>query len=554
MYKKSYNIFFLFLFIIISCSPMRTEDIINDEQTQELRQIGQQKYEQENYNDAIIVFKEIYNTSSNKNEIYYAGYMVGLSYYKLGDLARAEEEIDNLLGNNDLREDIKMSALRLKTDIQIEDGATFESVNTLLVMYENIDNSDPYKEDIQNLIIQQLSNLSSSEILSIYQRNKRSSFAAGLIYTGVSVLVKEGKIELAENYWDELLTQYPSSPYAFMEFPYRRNFIPNLIGVILPLDGDYSQYSNQVLNGIKLALKNSAFHYKVYNLSNNSLDELLQKMIYDDGVSIIVGPLLSSTSLRAAEICNVSGVTMITPTATDEGISEIGPFIFQLNRKDEESGIALVAHYAIEKANYSTFAIIFEEDFEMQANIFTEKINSLGGKIIGRWEFPEGTSDYSLIASEVADSEPEAIFISARFQEIVQLTPTLRFVGCKAQFFGDSSWDDDRIIIYGEDAVVNSIFIGKGTPGAEVFNFLSEYSKEYGEGPSDVARLGFDAANIILMAVSSLENISNSEDIGEAILNIKIYRGTSGGIVLSRGESFEYKLLTIQRGRIIPVE
>jgi len=553
MQNKTYNIIFLFLLFLISCSPIRTGDIINDEQTQELRQIGQQKYEQESYNDAIIIFKEIYNTTSNNNEKYYAGYMVGLSYYKLGDLAQAENEIDNLL-NNDLREDIKMSALRLKTDIQIEDGAIFESITTLLIMYENIENSDPYKEDIQKLILQQLSNLSSDEILLSYQNNKRSSFAAGLLYTGISTLVKEGKIELAENYWDELLTQYPSSPYAFMEFPYKRTFVPNLIGVILPLDGSYSQYSNQVLNGIKLALKNTEFEYKVYNLSNNTLEELLQKMIYDDGVSIIIGPLLSSTSLIAAEICNVSGVTMVTPTATDEGISEVGSYIFQINREDEESGIALVAHYAIENGNYSTYAIIYEEDYKTQADIFTENITSLGGRIIGKWEFPKGTSDYSLIASQVLDSQPEAIFISARYQEIVQLTPTLRFVGCQAQFFGDSSWDYDQIIRYGEDAVVNAIFIGKGIAGNEVLNFLTDYSREYREEPSRVSRLGFDAANIVMMAYSSLDNVTNSKEIGEAILNIKIYRGTSGGIILSRGASFEYNLLTIQRGRIIPVE
>jgi len=555
--NKKYFIFVILILFVVTCTPIKRDDYLDHGQSENLYSIAMEEFQEGNYSDAVIIFREIERTYPHNEREYHVGYMLSLSFFRMENFQQSEIELKKLLSMHNIPEDLEISSTHLLAEVYQERGKSIDAARTYLNLHEMLDDQD-YMSIVEEDFQQIIESISSDDQWNVYKMNRDHDLAPLIVYSASIQANLEGKSDIAQMYWDELLVKFPDSRYALGQPPIGREIVDNLIGVLLPLEGEWSNYGLEVLNGIRLGIKNTSLELKIYNTEGSvSLTrELAEKLIFEDGVIAIIGPLLSSTSYEIASICDQAGVTMITPTAMQEGISEAGEYIFQLNRKEESGGLDILANHACLEMGYRSFAIVYEEEFSSEAENFSQEARTYGGRIVGEWKFEKNTNNFSTIVDNIIEKEPEAVFITGNYQGIVQLTATLRFKGFEAQFFGSSQWDDDRIVRFGEDAVVGAIFVGKGSPlsGSEIMTFISSFTAEYGQEHPNVSRLGYDASRIIAMAYSSLSNIRSASELGDAIIQIKFYRGASGPIILATDENFTYNLRTIKRGRIIPLD
>ncbi len=555
MKKKLSVLYGLSVLTLIFCSPIRNDGTGDPAYIEDLNRMALEKYDIGQYSDALIIFRQVLASSPSDSMRYETEYMIALSSYMLGDYPQSEEVLLKLLSNSNLPAIKRISALRLISQIYSDEESWGEALTTIIDLFDILPDEDPFKGIAISKFNELSSNLSSSELLNIYDNKRDLALSPEILYRASQAAFAEGDAEESERLWSLLKRNHPNTPALERTPPFLRKVNTRLVGVIMPLTGQHAQYSTEVINGIKLALRGESMEMLIYD-SYGEVAQAVQcakKFIYEDGVLAIIGPLLSSTSFEVAKICSEAGVPMITPTATQSGISDIGNYVFQLNKPETDEELFVLSQWALESMNYRRYCLVMGEEHREEIEKFSDYLTSAGAEISGTWILPKGTSDFSRISSEIILKEPDAVFISASVTEIVQLTPTLRFMGCKARFLGSSIWNNDEIVRYGEDAVVGAVFPGKGYYGSETIEFVNSYSRQYGREPSRVARLGFDAMKIILLASQS-RIFDNSMQLGEEIISLKNYSGVSGQIILEPGSSMNYKLLTIQRGRILPLD
>ena len=112
-------------------------------------------------------------------------------------------------------------------------------------------------------------------------------------------------------------------------------------------------------------------------------------------VVAIIGPVRSETTVGAAAVANCEEVVLITPTATETGLTDIGPYVFQLNVTPQTQGAA-IAEYAIDQLGLRRFAVLAVSDSYGKdlANAFTSEAERLGGTILSQEWYYEGATDF----------------------------------------------------------------------------------------------------------------------------------------------------------------
>jgi ABC-type branched-subunit amino acid transport system substrate-binding protein len=275
---------------------------------------------------------------------------------------------------------------------------------------------------------------------------------------------------------------------------------------------------------------------------------------------------------------------MISPTATDEGIADMGDNIFQMNVTTGVLG-RKIARYAVDNLSIKDFVILapqtaygrilaesFKEElrrkncelvdeqyFEEGANDFREQFQAIRNKLLTRHlertsilrgsDF-RGTISYrdsiTYIDSTLAVG---GMFIPAEAEDIVMLAPQVMFHRIRTQILGSSGWHQPNVLKDGKRYVVNTVFSTSfelDQSGKEWLDFAKAYISRYNTEPDRVAALGYDAAALIMKAIRE----TGSDDparVRDFLAKTTEYHGLSGVVSFEEGqrannESAVYKI------------
>ncbi len=194
---------------------------------------------------------------------------------------------------------------------------------------------------------------------------------------------------------------------------------PIKIGAILPLEYG-SGVGDRLLLGIQLALDNynSTAATKVgLVLKNYSgvMPNLFSDMISlagDQSVKAVIGPVYSGEVSALAKIANQNKLPMISPTATQVGLTKGNPYVFQANPDFKTRAVAM-ADYAVNVLHEKRIAILAPSDTygKMISEYFAERLDSLGAAPVSVAYFESGSTDLAepigQIKAAAALSSPE---------------------------------------------------------------------------------------------------------------------------------------------------
>jgi branched-chain amino acid transport system substrate-binding protein len=332
------------------------------------------------------------------------------------------------------------------------------------------------------------------------------------------------------------------------------------IGEVDPLSGGVSQFGIGCHQGIVLALDqiNSAGGVLGQQIELVTEDDqskpgqsatAVRKLITQDKVVAILGDATSSATLESAPIAQANKIPMITPSATNPRITQVGDFIFRVCFLDELQGrvIARFARQNLKAAKIFTLTDV-KQDYSVDLEkFFKDEFTKLGGTIVGQQSYSSGDTVFRAQLTAIRGLRPDAIYVPGYYQEVALIVKEGRQIGLTMPFLGCDGWANQALIAIGGKAMDGCYFTNHFSPEDQspiVKEFVGKYREKYGSAPDTFGALGYDAASILCDAIKRAGS-SDSQHIRDALAKTAGFNGVTGLISFDANRNAAKPVLVI---------
>ncbi len=340
------------------------------------------------------------------------------------------------------------------------------------------------------------------------------------------------------------------------------------IGVVLPLTGQLASTGQRMKQGLELALNeiNNA------QLGNTRLKFIVEdsmstpegavaafnKLIHEDGVSVILGPATSDETQAAFPVAQENQVVAISPTSGARDLSAIGDFVFRVPLATN-----IVALKGVEathtKLGYQRVATMYNETDLFSTDRDTalqEAFTAIDVKVLTTETFLSDDTNFSAQLTRIRALNPDAIFVSALPPEKSGILIQAHELGITAPIIMSSLTSVD-VQVAGAAAEGAITFIGwlstDDTPGNQAF--VQNYNMTYGMTPDVFATASYTAVYILAEAIKNAE-ATDAISIRDALANISDLDTVFGKFAFNTdGDAiYEQKALIVKDGMLQPFE
>ncbi|HOX32779.1 MAG TPA: ABC transporter substrate-binding protein, partial [Spirochaetales bacterium] len=230
------------------------------------------------------------------------------------------------------------------------------------------------------------------------------------------------------------------------------------------------------------------------------------KMIQQDKVAAILGGITSRVALAGAPIAQAAKVPMLTPTATNEKVTQVGDYVFRSCFIDSFQG-TIAAKYAANELKAAKAAIIFDVGSDYSKGLaenFTAVFEQGGGKIVAAEAHPSGATDFKAQLTKIVQAKPEVLYVPDFYNDVGLIAKQARELGFKGAMVGVDGWDSPELVKIAGDAIEGGVFTNhysKDDSRPVVQDFVKRYQEKYKSDPDALAALAYDGANILFDAI-----------------------------------------------------
>jgi branched-chain amino acid transport system substrate-binding protein len=320
---------------------------------------------------------------------------------------------------------------------------------------------------------------------------------------------------------------------------------PIKVGMLFPMSGDVKTYGESSVNGVELAFAEAmAAGWEIETtLGDTKCDaqeaaNVGNKAITQDKVNYILGAVCSSASIPISEIANPAGVVQLSPTSTNPQVTvnEDGSnkeYIFRACFLDPFQG-EVNAAFAIRDLGASTAAVLYDvgNDYvKGLAEYYKASFEEMGGEVPVFEAYTKDDTDFSALLTKVADANVDVLFLPDYYNKVNVIAKQAKEKGITAIMQGGDGWDSPDLDTEAVDGGYHSNHYSPSDPRPIVQNFVANYEATYGMPPDALAALAYDAARVLLQAISEA-GADDPAAVKDALQNIE-YDGVAGRIVFN---------------------
>ena len=337
------------------------------------------------------------------------------------------------------------------------------------------------------------------------------------------------------------------------------------IGVLLPLSGKMAIYGNKALEGLLLAARqfqNQSFSFQLHIEDTESSPVLAQekarKLLEEDKVIAIMGPLGYRESLAAGQVAESYGTALISLSARP-GVQRMGRSVFQ-NTLSPDNQVNSLVRFCYDKKHFTRFAILapettFGNEFAVR---FMQAVRALGASVVGYQTYPPGATDFQKeirrlvgLSSDVRFRKQEAarlseyllslpskksanvtlrpivdfdaLFIPDSPKIVAQIAPSLNYFDVTTPLLGTIEWNSreltQRLGRFAQGALFAGV-LNPNTRDALQRTFLENYRAAYQTEPDVLSALAFESLELV---DATLRKTSSSQrsDFVETLSSIR---------------------------------
>lgn len=340
------------------------------------------------------------------------------------------------------------------------------------------------------------------------------------------------------------------------------------IGVVLPLTGHLTASGGRMLQGFELAideinktqLNNTALKLIIEDdmSSPPAAVEAFNKLIHEDGVSVILGPATSGATKVAFPVAQENQTVAISPSAGARGLGAIGDFVFRIPLATNILALNGVKTTHA-KLNYERVATMYDETDVFSTDrdsALREVLSDINIEVLTTRVFKSGDTDFSAQLNRIKELDPEVIFISALPPEKAPILIQAQTLGITVPIIMSSLTSID-VTDAGPAAEGVITFIGwlhtDDTPGNQAF--IQNYSETYDMTPDIFAAASYTTVYILAEAIKNAP-ATDSISVRNALANIRDFATIFGKFSFNTdGDAvYEQKALIVKDGMLIPFE
>ena len=239
------------------------------------------------------------------------------------------------------------------------------------------------------------------------------------------------------------------------------------VGVLSPLTGRYAVLGNAFYDGAILALNvtndelGTEFILKVEDTEGDPVSSALaaRRLCSEDACGSLFGSLMSNPTASTALVADIYGVPLVSPTATNDHVWQLGDGIFQTNLTGLHE-VRLLAQLATTVMLKERFAILHENtpQGERHAQVFATEVEKFGGQVVATSTYNLADTDFKKAILVLKKERPEVIFTPATVDQMVLLAPQLDFYKAGALIMGLSNWNSERLFQRTGNVLERAIF------------------------------------------------------------------------------------------------
>jgi branched-chain amino acid transport system substrate-binding protein len=230
------------------------------------------------------------------------------------------------------------------------------------------------------------------------------------------------------------------------------------MGALATLEGAFAVLGEDSMRGVELALQQHDYMAggKKIELIKGSSDaspdsaiRAARKLVENDGVQILVGPLSGSEGLAIKDYAKTQpNVTFVngTSAAQDTTLRDPAPNFFRFST-DGAQWMAGLGEYVFNEKGYKRVVTI-AEDYSFpytQVLGFMVPFCELGGKVVDKFWVPIGNKDYSSIIASIPD-DIDAIYVALGGADAVNFLSQYEQAGGEAPLIGGSITVDQTVL------------------------------------------------------------------------------------------------------------
>lgn len=296
------------------------------------------------------------------------------------------------------------------------------------------------------------------------------------------------------------------------------------VGFIGPLTGDTAQYGNAVKNGAEMRIKeineaggiNGATVELIAEDSTGDATEATNaysKLVDQDGVVAIVGPVLTGETLAVAELAADDEFPMITASATGDDITNIGTTLFRTCFKDSFQGGKMGA-YAAEKLGYTKIAILTNSGSDYSVGLtksFIAACEEANVEVVAQESYADGDTDFKAQLTNIASTGCEALYVPDYYEVVALIAQQAKDTGITVPFLGGDGYDG--IVAQSEDPanVEGFYFTTHYSSDADTTGWVDTYTSAYNVAPMSFSYLAYDAMMILENALANAASYDKAD-------------------------------------------
>ena len=356
------------------------------------------------------------------------------------------------------------------------------------------------------------------------------------------------------------------------------------VAMLLPLSGELQSFGEEIFHGATIAAEQyrresgERLNLVPYDTKGYPIDAArLARELAGNGTDAVVGPLTSEEAAVVSAVLNCSPLPLITPAATQAGLTLLADGTFQLSPNIELQGV-VAAEFAMFSRHADSAAIITptSADHLRMARAFAERFEALGGTIVATEYYRSRDRDFgqyvrdlkaallgarpdsAVYISDTGDTldieaVPAAIdclYLPGVADQLRLLLPQIAYYTIDAFYLGSDGWGDEAIYRLGDNVTRRAVFPSpflEQERSQEYVRFATQYDNRYGVPPERLACLGYDAVRVLTTAVQA--GADTREALIAQLARINGYQGAAGPITFGEHrENIELPMYQLVNG------
>jgi branched-chain amino acid transport system substrate-binding protein len=266
------------------------------------------------------------------------------------------------------------------------------------------------------------------------------------------------------------------------------------------------------------------------------------RLIASEHVTALLGEVASTISKFMAPKAQAARVPMISPSSTNESVTQIGDYIFRACFIDSFQGYVM-AKFAHDNLKLTKVAILKDvrNDYSVGlAKVFEANFTKMGGQIVDNESFSAGDVDFKAQLTNIKGAQPDGLYIPGYYTDVGLISRQARESGLTIPLLGGDGWDSEKLYEIGGDALVGSYFSNHYSvddPNARVQAFVNKFKQTYaGQLPDSLAAQAYDASGMLFDAMKKAKDLTGPS-IRDALAATKNFAGVTGDISMDQNRN-----------------